>query len=149
MAVYFAEAGGYIKIGYSANPLARVASITRLGKRPEDLPRNTRADLIGWVPGDEWQEGAIQAQFVDRRVAGEWFRIDRDEVVELIRDHPAGIDFKAVSSQAAFASIEWPGITRDEMQAAGIRVAARSLDEVRARAAILFAGGTLPEDGAA
>lgn len=138
MAVYFAESCGYIKIGYSKNPFKRVGSITRHGKRPDDIPQDARAELIGWVPGGHWQEGAMHARFIDRRVAGEWFRIDRSEIVDLIWADPRGYDFKGMTYTVAVASFEYPELTRDQLEEAGVRILPYTREEQRERARELF-----------
>ena len=120
MSVYFAEAGAYTKIGYSANPISRAASLTTSGTRPDDLPRGTQVDLLGWVHGDQWRESEIQAAFIGQRVKGEWFhRIDRDVIRELIWDDPHGIDLHRMSALAVFYAYNHPGVTRDGIEAAG------------------------------
>lgn len=142
MSIYFAEAGGYIKIGYSAVPCKRAGSLTTNGTRPNDLPRGAEVDLIGWVPGDRWREGEVQARFIAKRVAGEWFRdIDREVICELIWSDPCGIDVYRMSAQAVFYAIRNPGVTRDEMTAAGVMVEALPEDEVLERASRMLAGG--------
>lgn len=116
MSVYFAEAGGYIKIGQSGNPFARMESVTRLGIRPDDLPYRTRADLIGFLPGDRKAEAAMHARFADQRVAGEWFRIDRDVVETLLWDDPYGVDAHRMSMQAVLLCMEFPMLTREQVR---------------------------------
>lgn len=140
MSVYFAESCGFIKIGYSKNPFGRVGSITRLGQRPADIPEKARAELIGWVPGDRWREGEFHAQFADCRVAGEWFRFDRQRAIDLIWADPCGYDFRGMTLHVGMASLEWPGLTRDEMEQAGIRIHAYSLEEQRAKMRALMDG---------
>jgi hypothetical protein len=48
MAVYFATAGGYVKVGYSARPVKRAGTVTVHGKRPcgVDLQRMTALAVI-------------------------------------------------------------------------------------------------------
>ena len=129
MSVYFAEAGGFTKIGYSKNPVKRAATLTTNGKRPDGLPRGAFVDLIGWVPGDTWREAEIQAQFIDRRVAGEWFRlIDRETIHDLIWTDPRGVDLHRMSTLHVFYAVENPGATRAEMEAAG-EIARQALAE--------------------
>lgn len=130
MSVYFAEAGGYIKIGYSHDPIGRSATITTSGTRPSDLPRGAGVDLIGWVPGDHWREGSIHAQFVDSRVRGEWFRLDREAMHELIWQDPHGVDLHRMSASAVFCALNYPHFTRDELESAGVRIHAATEAEV-------------------
>lgn len=129
MSVYFAQAGAYVKIGFSHDPFSRVSTITTGGKRPGDLPRGTDARLIGWVPGDVFIEAAWHGRFVADRIAGEWFYIDQSVVREALWADPCGIDLERMSALAVLAADNYPGITRDEIAAAGIPVEARPIEE--------------------
>lgn len=142
MAVYFAEACGYIKIGFSTNPLGRVGSITRLGKRPADIPESAHADLLGWVPGGRDEEKAMHARFADRRVDGEWFSIDPTEIVTLLWDDPRGYDFVGMTFHVGMTSLDHPELTRDDMERSGVRIAAYTADEQRQKMRDLMAGQT-------
>jgi hypothetical protein len=133
MSVYFAHAGDYTKIGYSAHPIRRAATLTTNGKRPDDLPRGTGTDLVGWVPGDRWREAEIQARFIDRRVAGEWFRrIDDDLLRDLIWADPRGVDLYRMTSSAVLSAMQNPEKTRDEIEAVGYPVVADAYWQLRA-----------------
>lgn len=130
MSVYFAEAGGYTKIGYSHDPIKRSTSLTRRGVRPDDLPYGAKANLIGWIPGDTWTEGSIHGRFMDRRVKGEWFNlIDREQIEGLIWDDPRGVSIRRMSAFAVLMADKHPALTRDELEAAGVPILARSFDE--------------------
>jgi hypothetical protein len=137
MSVYFAESCGYLKIGYSAEPLHRAESITRLGTRPDDVPHKADVEVIGWIPGDRWIETQMHGRFTDHRVAGEWFvGIDRDEVRRIIWNDPRGVDIARMSFMAVAASLRWPDLTRDELESRGIPIEGRpdaAMDEVFAR----------------
>ena len=69
------EQGGFVKIGYSNNPLKRWKAVLREGKAPAPLKR-----IAVYSPGTERKgrdlEKALHWQFRDRRVFGEWFRFD-------------------------------------------------------------------------
>lgn len=130
MSVYFAEAGGYIKIGYSRDPIGRSATITTSGTRPTDLPRGAEVDLIGWMPGSTWREGAFHAQHIETRVAGEWFRLDREYVHGLIWQDPHGVDLHRMSAIAVFCALKYPHLTRDQLASAGVPIAAVTEAEV-------------------
>lgn len=135
MSVYFAQAGGYTKIGFSDDPIDRQSTITTSGKRPDDLPYGADVDLIGWVPGDRWTEGAHHARFISKRVAGEWFRLDKDDVAAikaLIWADPRGVDIKGMSFAAVIACRRYPELTRDELAARGVRIKAVSEEEALA-----------------
>lgn len=124
MSVYFATAGGYMKIGFAADPISRVTTVTRNGKRPADLPFAADVELIGWVPGDRQAETDMHARFADRRVDGEWFRIDADVVRELIWSDPRGVDLDRMSMFAVLTCRARPDLTRDEIAACGVQVEA-------------------------
>ena len=124
MSVYFAEAGGYMKIGYSADPISRVGTITTNGTRPADLPRAADATLLGWVPGTRAEESAFHRRFAADWIAGEWFRLDPDVIRDLIWADPSGIDVQRMSALAVFAACNNPGVTREQIAQAGVRVEA-------------------------
>lgn len=129
MSVYFAQAGAYVKIGYSRRPISRVSTVTTAGKRPNDLPRGTDARLLGWVPGDQWVESAWHARFIASRVAGEWFYLDPEAIRQEIWADPCGVDFERMSARAVLAADRHPGISREEIAAAGIPVEVVPFDE--------------------
>ena len=129
MSVYFIEAGPYMKIGFSDNPIARAGTVTRLGKRPDDLPFEADAELIGWIPGDRKVEKQLHERYAHLRVAGEWFWSERDAMAELIWADPRGVDMHRMSALAVGAMHKHPTLTRAEVEAAGIRVMAASLED--------------------
>jgi hypothetical protein len=132
MSVYFVQAGDYIKIGHSEDPIARSATVTRLGIRPSDLPYGADADLIGWIPGDTWRERTLHVEHLATRVAGEWFHLDREYVRDLIWRDPAGVDLHRMTAVAVMACRRSPGLLRDELKAAGVRVIAATPSEIDA-----------------
>lgn len=140
MSVYFAQAGRYTKIGYSADPASRVSSVTTHGTRPADLRRGTEARLLGWIPGNMRRELEVHGRFVGQRVEGEWFVLDVAEVRELIWADPCGIDIQRMSAMAVLAAIKYPEATRDDLAAAGIPIAAVPLDEAMASLGRLLGG---------
>lgn len=125
MSVYFAAAGPYIKIGFSADPIARSATVTTAGKRPSTLRRATPAHLIGWIPGDRAVESAMHQRFAADHVAGEWFYISVDVVRDLIWSDPRGVDMRRMSAMAVFTAEAYPQATREQMEQAGIPVEAK------------------------
>ena len=129
MAVYFAESCGYIKIGYAKDAVKRAASLTDKGTRPLDVPQGAPVDLIGWVPGDYWQEGAFHARFIDQRVRGEWFSLTADDVRPLIWEDPRGVDLHRMTAHAVLAMHRDPSLTRAAVESAGVRVLAPSPEE--------------------
>ena len=73
MSVYFAQVGDYMKIGYSTDPIARVAYLTYMECRPAEVENGDSVDLIGWFPGGVAEEKKAHERFADHHVIGEWF----------------------------------------------------------------------------
>lgn len=117
MSVYFAQVGRYIKIGYSRDPFKRAQTITRSGKRPNDVPFAADVTLLGYIPGTRRDELLLHARFDAAWVAGEWFALTPKDVRPLIWDDPRGVDIQRMSAQAVFAMLEHPDLTRDEVAA--------------------------------
>jgi hypothetical protein len=129
MSVYFIESGPYMKIGFSDDPISRNSTVTRLGKRPDDLPFDHETDLIGWIPGDRKVERRLHKQFESIRVAGEWFWSEREKVAALIWDDPRGVDLHRMAASAVFTMRKYPTLTRAALEGAGLTVMAASLDD--------------------
>lgn len=97
--VYFAEAGGMIKIGHSR----------RLAKRMQVLRSSNPAgaSLLGVIPGDASLEASVHALFEDQRTTGEWFA-----------DSPALRCYIAKNCDPIEArhaiTREWAGVTREQ-----------------------------------
>lgn len=128
MSVYFALAGGYVKVGYSAKPFGRMTTVTRNGRRPTDLPHAADVELLGWVPGDRDVEAAWHRRFAADHVAGEWFYLAPDMVRSLIWSDPCGVDLVRMPAPAVFAAIKYPAATRDDLARAGYTVEAAPAD---------------------
>lgn len=126
MSVYFIESGLYMKIGFSKDPFSRDVTVTRNGTRPDDLPFDSDTDMIGWIPGDRKVEKRMHERFAHLRVAGEWFWSEREQAAEIIWADPHGVDIHRMSAQAVFAMHRYPALSRAELEAAGIPVAAVS-----------------------
>jgi len=77
----FASHHGPVKIGFSIDPMRRLAEIQR------DWPEGLR--LVGVVPGGFSEEQRLHKRFSHLRLHGEWFRPD-DELTTFIREtaHP-------------------------------------------------------------
>jgi hypothetical protein len=124
MSVYFATAGDYLKIGYSADPAGRMNTVTRNGKRPDDLPWGARVKLIGWIPGDRGRERSLHDVHASHRVAGEWFRLGPDAIREHIWADPRGIDVERMTAATVFALRAYPHLTRDDLAERGVQIEA-------------------------
>jgi hypothetical protein len=129
MSVYIIESGPYMKIVFSDNPIARAGTVTRLGKRPDDLPFEADVDLIGWIPGDRKAEAQMHKRFARIRVAGEWFWSEREQVAELIWDDPRGVDMHRMTATAVVNMHRHPDLTRDDIESAGIHLLAVPLED--------------------
>ena len=72
--VYFIEAGEYIKIGYSRDPISRLSQIRKGGSAiaPEGLATGG-ARILAVEQGGMEQEKALHKRFAEYRAAGEWF----------------------------------------------------------------------------
>lgn len=132
MSVYFARVGDYVKIGFSDDPVGRSTSVTRLGLRPARIEHGAEVDFIGWIPGDLSREAELHARFAAKRTTGEWFILDRPTVEAIIWDDPSGVDIKRMSMMAVLACLKYPEMTRDELEAAGITILGRSIEEILA-----------------
>ena len=103
MSVYFAESNGYVKIGYSASVMQRMASLpSDYSKRPKDLPRHSTVTLIGWFPGTKRDELLAHAAMNDHWADGEWYR-DCEAVRSYLASQPEALVVADVSAQAMFA----------------------------------------------
>lgn len=78
--VYFIACGGYVKIGYSKNPAARLGAL-RQGRRaasrtlaPDDIDL-ADAVIVGCVPGNMNVERRIHSLLSEYRAVGEWFQL--------------------------------------------------------------------------
>lgn len=103
MSVYFAAAGGYIKVGYSADPIKRTQWTTiDSAIRPIDLERGTPVELLGWIPGGRDVERQTHARLGERWIAGEWFT-DCDAVREVLHSAPEAAVVAEISAMALLA----------------------------------------------
>jgi hypothetical protein len=95
--VYFAEAGGMIKIGHSR----------RLAKRLQVLRSSnpSGAKLLGVILVDRSAEGGIHERFHHLRQAGEWFT-DAPELREFIAKNCDPTEARRAITR------EWAGVTR-------------------------------------
>lgn len=76
--IYFVSDGnGHIKIGSSANPSARVASL--------QTGTAMKLTLMGHRPGGSEGERLLHDCFAEERVVGEWFRA-RGKLMEFLLD---------------------------------------------------------------
>lgn len=73
--VYFIEAGDYIKIGQSRDPIVRLGQIRKgdATTKPQGLD-TSKARLLAIEEGSFAEERKLHHQFSVHRVEGEWFR---------------------------------------------------------------------------
>lgn len=72
--IYFIEAGDYIKIGYSRDPIRRLSQI-RGGKNVKSPDRLdlSRARILAVEQGSQSEESRLHRRFAEHRTSGEWF----------------------------------------------------------------------------
>lgn len=70
------SASGHYKIGHSQNPNGRVAALST----PFDL------ELIHVMPSNDprWGESMLHRHFASKRVRGEWFMLDQQDVASIL-----------------------------------------------------------------
>lgn len=114
MSVYFARVRGYVKIGFSVDPVRRARTIASGGNciKPDDIERSDPVDLLGWIPGDRSVERAMHRKFADLYVTGEWFW-DDDTYEEAIWEDPFGVPLSGVPAAAVMMLVDFPSIRRD------------------------------------
>lgn len=97
--VYFAEAGGMIKIGHSR----------RLAKRMQVLRSSNPAGatLLGVIPGSASLEASVHSLFEDQRATGEWFA-DSPALRGYIAERCDPIEARRAITR------EWAGVTRNQ-----------------------------------
>ena len=76
--IYFMESAGRVKIGYSENPVRRVAALSTASPMP--------CTLIGVTEGDRAAESAIHERFKAHRRNREWFDFHR-EINDYLREN--------------------------------------------------------------
>lgn len=83
--VYFIEAGDFIKIGVSRDPIIRLGQIRAGGgvAAPEGLS-TANARLLAVEQGDRFEEKALHKRFAEHRHTGEWFA-KNDRLIHYIK----------------------------------------------------------------
>lgn len=73
--VYFIEAGDFIKIGHSRDPIIRLGDVRkRAGMKIPDGLDTSRARILAVEQGTHTYESRLHRRFAEYRVAGEWFK---------------------------------------------------------------------------
>lgn len=127
MSVYLARIRDYMKIGYSADPFVRVASLTHGSMfKPDDIAYGDSVDLLGWVPGDRKTETAMHMRFGHLHVVGEWFW-DHDDFYSVLRDNEYGVPLDDLPPLAVMYMREHPNRTRADVVEAVERYSAIEL----------------------
>lgn len=68
--IYFVQSGDAVKIGYAANPEARVAQLQCSTPHP--------VTILGLQPGSPGDEKALHKRFARYNIRREWFRMSED-----------------------------------------------------------------------
>jgi hypothetical protein len=112
MSVYFARVKGYVKIGYSADPMKRMSSIAKRSRTaPADVSPSDEVDPLGWIPGDRSVERRMHMSFGHLHVIGEWFW-DDDAFDDFLRSHDFAVLPHDLSIQAVVLMEEFPHVPR-------------------------------------
>lgn len=100
MSVYFAAVSGYIKVGFSSDPVKRVGTTT-VDKtiKPTGVHGGDEVTLLGWFPGDRKAERLAHEALAPYRAAGEWF-IDCPAVRAYMLDRTEAVDFSRLTMSA-------------------------------------------------
>lgn len=71
--VYFILFDGFVKIGWTIRPTARLNEIANILPRP--------AEVLGVYPGTRIDEARLHRKFADQRAVGEWFAVSEEILV--------------------------------------------------------------------
>jgi hypothetical protein len=107
--IYFirCHATGHTKIGKADDPRARLRGL--------QTGSPSRLDLVGTLPGDRSEEARLHRLFDARRVRGEWFDLNSDELASALcgESPPPRSDASAESSSPARApTLSLPAFVR-------------------------------------
>lgn len=75
--IYLAKCGDYYKIGFTSGDVSKRISALQTGN---PIP----IQLVGTIPGDQKTETALHVRFSEKRVQGEWFTLDDDDVRNML-----------------------------------------------------------------
>lgn len=140
MSVYFARVRGYIKVGYSANPIQRSSSITwSKGLHPADVQRGDSVDLIGWFPGDRRIERLAHAALDAHLVTGEWFN-DCADVRDYLRSQDEAVLVNEISAIALLSVLGGMSVTEATAMPLG-----QQIDRIFGRTTYAHAAGLSPD----
>lgn len=98
MSVYFARVRGYVKVGYSADPVKRIQTVARhrSALKPCDISPDDHVDLLGFYRGSRLDERRAHVALEAHRAVGEWFW-DDPEVEAFARSQPEYVDVTTAS----------------------------------------------------
>ena len=80
MAIYLARNQGCYKIGYSNDPVKRLAEL--------QVGNPSRIELVGTVSGTIVEEKKLHDLFKGKRVSGEWFALSDEDVESILSSSP-------------------------------------------------------------
>ena len=76
MAIYLARSQGYYKIGFSNDPLKRLAEL--------QVGNPSSIELVGTIPGTFLEERRLHTLFKGKRIRGEWFALSDEDVQSIL-----------------------------------------------------------------
>jgi hypothetical protein len=103
--VYFLRCGGFIKIGFSADPKRRLRYLQTA--TPFDF------ELLGAHPGLKWHEQQLHKVFASLRHRHEWFRADQN-ILEIARGGLPAMDAPSPVSNALSEFLRANNLTQAE-----------------------------------
>lgn len=98
--VYLLESGGYYKIGYSYKPWTRVKRLATGSPVPIRLVHQIRTEFFRQV------ERKLHERFASRRLRGEWFDLNDDDIAHIKSVNHLG--------QSPKEAEEWERFCREE-----------------------------------
>ena len=71
--IYFISNGKYVKIGFSKNPLKRLAQLQTGSSEP--------LEILGTINGTLATEKYLHRYFADKHIQGEWFALNHEDIL--------------------------------------------------------------------
>lgn len=104
--VYVIECAGRYKIGYSTTPRKRLAKLRKASPVPMRMVHKLRTPIFREI------EQQLHARFYQKRLNGEWFCLDEDDL-----DYIRGLDSIGISAEIRARNDAMPKKTPEEIEA--------------------------------